>query len=198
MLKKNLYLVDLQNLYKILKELKEYLDFNLTYISESDLINSLKKDQIDLKSNVYIVSDQLQKNFQKLGILDQTLFLTKDLMSIKVLFEKINISFLKLNYNFQSNIIIKNYKLNINSKLIINDISSIKLTEKEVKMILYLFNSDKSVSAKELQKKIWHQKENLETHTVETHIYRLRKKFFDVFKDVNFIISDKLGYFIER
>ena len=158
MLKKNLYLVDLQNLYKILKELKEYLDFNLTYISKSDLVNLLKKDQIDSKSNVYIVPDQLQKNFQKLGILDQTLFLTKDLMSIKVLFEKINISFLKLNYNFQSNIIIKNYKLNINSKLIINDISSIKLTEKEVKMILYLFNSDKSVSAKELQKKIWHQK----------------------------------------
>ena len=65
-------------------------------------------------------------------------------------------------------------------------------------MILYLFNSDKPVSAKELQKKIWNQKENLETHTVETHIYRLRKKFFDVFKDVNFIISDKMGYFIER
>ena len=136
--------------------------------------------------------------FQKLGIFSQTLFLTKDLMSIKVLFEKINISFLKLNYNFQSNIIIKNYKLNINSKLIINDTSSIKLTEKEVKMILYLFNSEKPVFAKELQKKIWHQKENLETHTVETHIYRLRKKFFDVFKDVNFIISDKMGYFIER
>ena len=198
MLKKNLYLVDLQNLYKILKELKEYLDFNLTYVSNSDLIDQIKKNQIDLKSTVYLASDQLQKNFQKLGIFSQTLFLTKDLMSIKVLFEKINISFLKLNYNFQSNIIIKNYKLNINSKLIINDTSSIKLTEKEVKMILYLFNSEKPVFAKELQKKIWHQKENLETHTVETHIYRLRKKFFDVFKDVNFIISDKMGYSIKR
>jgi DNA-binding response OmpR family regulator len=197
-LKKNLYLVDLQNLYKILKELKEYLDFNLTYVSNSDLIENLKKNQIDLKSSVYLAPDQLQKDIQKLGIFGQTLFLTKDLVSIKVLFEKINISFLKLNYNFQSNIIIKNYKLNINSKLIINDTSSIKLTEKEVKMILYLFNSDKPVFAKELQKKIWHQKENLETHTVETHIYRLRKKFFDVFKDVNFIISDKMGYFIER
>ena len=198
MLKKNLYLVDLQNLYKILKELKEYLDFNLTYVSNSNLIENLKKNQIDLKSSVYLAPDQLQKDIQKLGIFGQTLFLTKDLVSIKVLFEKINISFLKLNYNFQSNIIIKNYKLNINSKLIINDTSSIKLTEKEVKMILYLFNSDKPVFAKELQKKIWHQKENLETHTVETHIYRLRKKFFDVFKDVNFIISDKMGYFIER
>lgn len=198
MLKKILYLVDLQNLYKILKELKEYLDFNLTYVSNSDLIENLKKNQIDLKSSVYLAPDQLQKDFQKLGIFSQTLFLTKDLVSIKVLFEKINISFLKLNYNFQSNITIKNYKLNINSKLIINDKSSIKLTEKEVKMILYLFNSDKPVFVKELQKKIWHQKENLETHTVETHIYRLRKKFFDVFKDVNFIISDKMGYFIER
>ena len=198
MLKKNLYLVDLQNLYKILKELKEYLDFNLTYVSNSDLIENLKKNQIDLKSSVYLAPDQLQKDIQKLGIFGQTLFLTKDLVSIKVLFEKINISFLKLNYNFQSNIIIKNYKLNINSKLITNDTSSIKLTEKEVKMILYLFNSDKPVFAKELQKKIWHQKENLETNTVETHIYRLRKKFFDVFKDVNFIISDKMGYFIER
>ena len=198
MLKKNLYLVDLQNLYKILKELKEYLDFNLTYVSNSDLIENLKKNQIDLKSSVYLAPDQLQKDFQKLGIFSQTLFLTKDLVSIKVLFEKINISFLKLNYNFQSNITIKNYKLNINSKLIINDKSSIKLTEKEVKMILYLFNSDKPVFVKELQKKIWHQKENLETHTVETHIYRLRKKFFDVFKDVNFIISDKMGYSIKR
>lgn len=198
MYKKNLYLVDLQNLYKILKELKEYLDFNPTYISKSDLINLLKKDQIDLKSNVYIVSDQLQKNFQKLGILDQTLFLTKDLMSIKVLFEKINVLFLKLNYNFQSNIIINNYELNINSRVIIKNTSSIKLTEKEVKMILYLFNSIHPVFAKELQKEIWNQKENLETHTVETHIYRLRKKFFDVFKDTNFIISNKMGYTIKR
>jgi DNA-binding response OmpR family regulator len=75
----------------------------------------------------------------------------------------------------------------------INDIK-LKLTEKEINIISYLSKSDKPVSINELQKKVWSYQSDIETHTVETHIYRLRKKFLNTFDDNNFIISKKNGY----
>ena len=73
----------------------------------------------------------------------------------------------------------------------------LKLTEKEVNTIIYLSNSQSSVSPIELQKNVWGYESNLETHTVETHIYRLRKKFSDFFDDNKFIVSSKNGYKIK-
>ena len=74
----------------------------------------------------------------------------------------------------------------------------LKLTEKEINSIIYLNSAEKSVNIQELQSKVWGYQSELETHTVETHIYRLRKKISKVFDDENFIISNKDGYKIEK
>ena len=72
--------------------------------------------------------------------------------------------------------------------------TKLKLTEKEIKAITYLSNTNKPVSIKELEKNVWSYQSGIETHTVETHIYRLRKKILKTFNDNNFIISKKNGY----
>ena len=75
--------------------------------------------------------------------------------------------------------------------------TKLKLTEKEINTISYLSKSEKPVSIDELQEKVWSYQSDIETHTVETHIYRLRKKILNTFKDKNFIISEKNGYQIK-
>ena len=77
--------------------------------------------------------------------------------------------------------------------MIINN-TKLKLTEKEIKTITYLSNTNKPVSIKELEKQVWSYQSGIETHTVETHIYRLRKKILKTFNDNKFIISKKNGY----
>ena len=114
------------------------------------------------------------------------------------LLEKINIEFLKKNFNEQSEIIIGFYKLNLNSREMMNKDLKLKLTEKEINSIIYLSKAKSSVNIQELQSKVWGYHSDLETHTVETHIYRLRKKISKVFDDENFIISNKDGYKIEK
>ena len=91
---------------------------------------------------------------------------------------------------------IKGYELNLNSKFFSKNNLNLKLTEKEIEIILYLNDTKIKHNVADLQKNIWHYSSNIETHTVETHIYRLRKKISDLFKDESFIISQKNGYFI--
>jgi len=104
---------------------------------------------------------------------------------------------IKLKFNQQSKLVIKGYELNLNSKFLSKDNLKLKLTEKEIEIILYLNNNKMQHDVADLQKNIWGYATNMETHTVETHIYRLRKKISDLFKDEKFIVSDKNGYFIE-
>ena len=114
---------------------------------------------------------------------------------IDKILEQINILFLSSKFSSQSNIKIKNYNLNLNSRQITNNDSELNLTEKETELILFIMNN-KFVSLKDLQKKVWKHISELETHTVETHIYRLRKKFSETFNDNEFIKHDKRGYFL--
>ena len=88
------------------------------------------------------------------------------------------------------------YSINLNSKNISKENKNLKLTEKEISTILYLSKSEKSVPIKELQLNVWAHQSILETHTVETHIHRLRKKIKEIFNDESFIISSKDGYSI--
>jgi DNA-binding response OmpR family regulator len=108
--------------------------------------------------------------------------------------EKINLHFLRQKFNKQSKINIGMYLINTNSREIILDKLKLKLTEKEINTILYLNNSEKPVRINELQDKVWGYQSELETHTVETHIHRLRKKIKEKFKDDKLILSTKNGY----
>ena len=82
----------------------------------------------------------------------------------------------------------------MNSREIFLNNTRLKLTEKEINTIIYLSKSNKPVSIDELQEKVWSYQSDIETHTVETHIYRLRKKILKSFDDKNFIVSQKNGY----
>ena len=123
--------------------------------------------------------------------------ITKFPIKISNLIDQLNARFIQQNYSAQSNIIINKYILDINSRILRNSDNSIKLTEREIDTIVFLKNESKPVKVDVLQKKVWKYAEDLETHTVETHIYRLRKKIKDKFNDNNFILSEKKGYFIK-
>ena len=113
---------------------------------------------------------------------------------INKIIELINVQFLKNKFNLQSNINIGSYILNLNSRKIIKNNINLDLTEREINLIVYLNKSKLPVKIEELQKEVWRYSYELETHTVETHIYRLRKKIKDKFGDDQFILSLKDGY----
>ena len=131
------------------------------------------------------------------GLENQIVF-TRFPVSIFKLLEKINIEFIKKNFHDQSEILIGNYRFNINSREMFFKENKLKLTEKEINSIIYLFKAAKPIRIQELQSEVWGYQSQLETHTVETHIYRLRKKIHRAFKDEDFILSKKNGYQIKK
>jgi len=118
-------------------------------------------------------------------------------ITIDKLVEILNVNLIKQKYNYQSNIYIQDYKLDLNSRTITKKNQNLKLTQKEIDIILFLNGCEKPQKVNVLQNKVWGYSLELETHTVETHIYRLRKKINDKFKNNNFILSNDDGYFIE-
>ena len=104
---------------------------------------------------------------------------------------------MKKNFNSQSEIIVNDYTIDLNSREILKKDNRLKLTEKEVNTIIYLSKMNKPVKIHELEKNVWKYQSDIETHTVETHIYRLRKKILEIFEDDKFIISKKNGYQIK-
>ena len=175
------------SLYQILKELEFELGFN---IAEVDNEISLKKSVKNLNNYLVITKNKIS---------DIKYQFICNFLPIKILklIEKINIELMKNNFVNQSNININNYVLNLNSRELLKNKKKIKLTEKEVNSIIYLSKIDGSVTVDQLEKNVWQYQSDIETHTVETHIYRLRKKIFNNFNDNNFIISTKDGYQIK-
>ena len=191
----SVFIINCNSLYKILDEIKENLSFKIIkFENEENFQKNLDLDIID-----YLV---ILKTDHKLllnnNITDKNLLELNDLpLSLKKLLELINIKLIKLKFNQQSKIIIKGYELNLNSKFFSKANLKLKLTEKEIEIILYLDNKKIKHDVADLQKNIWGYSVDMETHTVETHIYRLRKKISDLFKDKKFILSNKNGYFID-
>ena len=183
----NLIIYKYNSLYHILEELDLDLNFKIFLIESENLL----KDKIKNLSNYLIISDKVNLNIDNQFILD------KVPSNISKLVEKINIEFLKLQFNNQSQIKIKDYIIDINSRQILFNNIKLKLTEKEINTIIYLSNLNKPVSIDELQENVWSYQPDVETHTVETHIYRLRKKIFNSFNDDKFIVSKKNGYQIK-
>ena len=191
----NVFIINYNSLYEILNEIKENLSFKIiNFKNEEDFKN---RNDLDL-TNCLIISKIYPKLLINKDITDNNFLNFKALpLPLKKLLELISIRLIKLKFNHQSKIIIKGYELNLNSKFIGKNNLNLKLTEKEINIILYLNHKKIKHNVADLQKNIWDYSSNIETHTVETHIYRLRKKINDLFKDPNFILTHKNGYFIE-
>ena len=180
---KTLIIYKYQTLYEILSEIKEYLNFDILDVNQKNF-ETLELDKFD---DYLILSSEDLPEFKNCIVLED--------LPIKIyrLIQIININFLKKNFAKKSEVKIGKYKLDINSRKIIFEDRYLNLTEKETDMIIFIKLNDK-VSIKELQSSVWGYSSNLETHTVETHIYRLRKKMSEVFEDDNFIQNTEKGY----
>ena len=174
-------------LYDIIEELSLDLNFNISLIKDENSLNQATKNY----NNYLVVSKKKYPNIRNQFILDN-----KPIKIFKLI-EKINIEFLKIKFNSQSQVKVKKYTIDLNSREILIQDIKLKLTEKEINTITYLSNSNKPVSIDELQQMVWSYQSDIETHTVETHIYRLRKKILNTFNDNEFIISKKNGYQIK-
>ena len=191
MLSQNIFILNSKTLYDILIELKNLLNFNILHMNEKDL----NKNTFDDYKNYILLTNDL-KNLEKNPYLDMAKVLVIDEIPIpiKKLIEKINIFILKESFQTQSKKKIKDYYFDLNDRTIFKKEKKVKLTEKELQLILYLdFKKDPQNIIK-LQNEIWGYNKDLETHTVETHIYRLRKKIQKEFNDEQFIKSNKKGY----
>ena len=191
----NVFIINFNSLYEILDEIKENLSFKIIKIeNEEDFEKKLDLDRLDH----LVISKTDHKLFLNNNITSKNFLDFNDLpLPYKKLLELINIKLIKLKFNQQSKITIKGYELNLNSKFFSKGSLKLKLTEKEIEIILYLNDKKIKHNVADLQKNIWGYSSNMETHTVETHIYRLRKKISDLFKDEKFILSHKNGYFID-
>tara|TARA_B100000780_G_scaffold271032_1_gene231521 strand:+ start:1270 stop:1857 length:588 start_codon:yes stop_codon:yes gene_type:complete len=193
--KQNVFIVNFNSLYEILEEIKENLSFDIIKYENEN--NFIKDKFFDKKNSLVITSPNkrlnLEKNFDSKNLLNiqhYPILITK-------LIELININLIKIKFNYQSKLNIQEYELNLNSKTFSKDKLILRLTEKEIEIILYLNKNKKQHSVLDLQKNIWGYAVDLETHTVETHIYRLRKKISDKFNDESFILSQPGGYLIQ-
>ena len=195
MISQNVFIVNYNSLYEILDEIKENLSFKIIKFENED---DFRKNKNFDEKNILIISNSKNKLILNQNISEKNLLIFDFLpLAINKIIELINLKLIKLKFNNQSKINIKNYELNLNSKFFSKEGLSIKLTEKEIEIILYLYQNKTKHNVMDLQKNIWHYSSDMETHTVETHVYRLRKKISDRFKDENFILSEKNGYFID-
>jgi len=215
MIKQNINIVGVPILYNILEEIKENLPFKIkNFIKLDDFLIFFNQNKSGNK-NFFIITTIINKDFfiKKIKLEKKIFFFLcqknskvdincnynffKYPIDIYNLIEKINIQLIKYKYSFQSKIRVKNYFLNLNSRIISIENKNLKLTEREMEIILFLNDCKIPQKINDLQNKVWSYSSELETHTVETHIYRLRKKISNSFQDEHFIISTNNGYFIE-
>ena len=212
MFKQNISIIGIPILYNIFQEIKDNLTFEISNFKNIDSFVKFSSEKKYNDKNNIIVTTISNKNFffKKKIDLKNIIFLSQEddnqdednnifqhPIDIYTLIEKINIQLIKQKYNFQSKIKVKNYLMDLNSRIIANNKKFLKLTEREMDIILFLIEKKQPQKINDLQNQVWRYSSDLETHTVETHIYRLRKKINDSFNDENFIISTDKGYFIE-
>lgn len=193
--KQKVYTVNSLNLYNILEEIKDYLNFNIEFIDLSKFSRNDFQNN-DFQSSLFLVFEKDKFKADKVLDLKNIIYLQDSPISLSKLVEKINIFSLKFNFKSQSKIKVNDYVVDTNERKIIKNNNELKLTEREIEIILFLNKKETPQNVDSLQTQIWKQKKELETHTVETHIYRLRKKINEKFNDNNFIKSNEVGYFI--
>ena len=198
-----------KNFNNSINEVKEYLNFSLsfsdfktkTYLIDSSIsaiiVDSQALDLVNLSEinkihNKPILLLETLVNNKKLNYNDKILLptslddLTNRITNIITAFKFSNNSALKIN----------KYILDKNEKKLIKENNYISITEREVQLIELLFNEKKPLTKNFILKKIWNYSDNADTHTVETHVYRLRKKIYNKFNDEKFILNLDKGYII--
>ena len=184
-----------------INELKPFLKFN-------PLFDVLKTDHDVILFHNVALEDKKKKDFIKNSnsikicaskkiILsnncDAYLELPTTLKDINAVVES---SLAKKIFNKNSSIYIKDYLMNKNEKKLIKNNKFIILTEKEIQLLELFLKNTKPVSKNQILSSVWNYSNEADTHTVETHIYRLRKKINDMFFDDNFILNIKDGYYV--
>ena len=183
----NLIIYKFASLYHILEELGLELNFKIAFADSENSLN----EKVQSNNNYLVISNKKYPDISNQFVLENIP------INIYKLVEQINIQFLKIKFNNQSDVKVNNYTINLNSREMVANNIKLKLTEKEINTITYLSKSNKPVKIDELQAEVWGYQSDIETHTVETHIYRLRKKVLNKFSDNEFIISKKNGYKIK-
>ena len=153
--------------------------------------NNIKKKLLEQNNKIKIlVSSSIKKNID--NFTDVLILPTKIEDINKIIEDTVS----KKNFNINSSIKIKDYVLDKNAKKLTKDHLHILLTEKEIQLLELFLINPKSVSKSEILGKVWKYSVDADTHTVETHIYRLRKKIKTKFSDDSFILNDKKGYML--
>ena len=186
---KKLIIFRYKELFNILEEIKENFEFKLEFYEKERELENLENDNL---------SDYLVITKKKLSNLKKQIIIGKFPININDLIQILNINFLKSKFIEQSKIDLGRYNLDLNSRILNQNEKELELTEKESSILIFLKQSKDPVKIDQLQEKVWGYNSELETHTVETHVYRLRKKINDKFYDNEFIISDKEGYFLNE
>ena len=184
-----------------LNELKPFLKFNplsdnlnnnhdVILIHNKALKDKKKKNFVEDSNSIKIYAS-IKKDF--LGNYDAYLELPTNLKEINAVVENVAA---KSKFSKNSSIKIKEYLLNKNEKKLYKQNDFIILTEKEIQLLELFLDKKKSISKNNILSTVWNYSTDADTHTVETHIYRLRKKIKDKFMDEKFILNNKEGYYL--
>ena len=196
MVNQKLYIINLLNFYNIISELKEHIGYELFKFDNKEIFYDKYDSKTISTENSILIVHETDYNFFVKNINEDQIIKFKPPVNIFTFIENLNVRFIQKKYQDQSNVNVKDFFLDINSRELKKGKSSLKLTERETDMILFLNNSKKPVNVETLEKEIWQHSSELETHTVETHIYRLRKKIKAEFGNDDLIKSNKNGYTI--
>ena len=197
-----------RNFNTSLEELKDYLNFKLTFADKEINKETLDNHDVLILHQDGLLGDSLEKllkDSKKIKILvsnksdkkkDQFNEIISLPLKISDLNQIVENAVTKKNFNKNSSILIKQYKLDKNEKKLIKNKNYILLTEKEIQLLELFLDNKKPISKNIILKEVWKYSTSADTHTVETHIYRLRKKIKSKFSDENFILNNKDGYLL--
>ena len=211
-MKNKLLVFGTSNFNNSLNEIKEYFNFSLMFYDKNTfselpvtafnflLVDAEVCNEIDILHVINKIKNKpllLLKNSNHTSAnkltCDEISILPMSLVDIS---NKVTNLIITKNFNLNSSVAIKEYVIDKNERKLKKENLSLTITEREIELIELLFNEKKPLSKKIILKRVWKYADDADTHTIETHIYRLRKKILSKFKDENFLINTKAGYSI--
>ena len=182
-----------ENLDDYLKNINDNIIKNIVVTHLSNF-ESIEQSSFKIDNPVFYLTSK--KNNIKIKTKLQRYELIYCPFNLKNFIEKINLAHIKYKFVINSKVELLNYTINLNTREFITNQNKLKLTEREKNFLLFLKNSKKPQTINNILESVWGYSKGIETHTVETHVYRLRKKFLYSFNDNNFIKNNKKGYYI--